>query len=282
MDKPRYINAGGKLIDLDVPKVMGIINVTPDSFYSGSRFDSEKKILQAAREMLVNGADILDIGGYSSRPGAPDVSFDEERNRVLGAVRLISREFPSAIISVDTFRAEIAREAVEESGAHIINDISGGEADSQMFETVQKLNVPYIIMHMQGNPRTMQLNPVYSDIVSDILKWFGERIFRLRSSGVKDIIIDPGFGFGKTADHNFEMLNRLNDFSIAGLPLMVGLSRKSMIWKTLDIKAEEALTGTISLNTTALLKGADILRVHDVKEAVQIVRLFCRLRKNAG
>ena len=168
MDKPRYINAGGKLIDLEIPKVMGIINVTPDSFYRRSRFNSEKEILQAAQEMLENGADILDVGGYSSRPGAPDISIDEERKRVLGAVGLISREMPGAIISVDTFRAEIAREAVEESGAHIINDISGGEADNQMFETVQKLNVPYIMMHMQGNPRTMQANPVYNDIVSEI------------------------------------------------------------------------------------------------------------------
>lgn len=280
MDKPRYINAGGKLIDLEVPKVMGIINVTPDSFYRRSLYNTEKEILEAAREMLDNGADILDVGGYSSRPGAYDISIEEERKRVLGAVSVISREIPEAIISVDTFRAAIAREAVEESGAHIINDISGGDADHEMLETVQKLKVPYIIMHMQGNPRTMQINPQYNDIVADILKWFGERIFRLRSAGVKDIIIDPGFGFGKTPDHNFDMLNRLGDFSIAGLPVMVGLSRKSMIWKTLDITADEALAGTISLNTIALLKGADILRVHDVKEALQTVRLFCSLRKN--
>jgi len=282
LDKPRYINAGGKLIDFEVPKVMGIINVTPDSFYKGSRYNSEKEILGAAAGMLENGADILDIGGHSSRPGAQDISFEEERKRVLGAVSLISREIPGTIISVDTFRAAIAWEAVEESGAHIINDISGGEADNEMFEAVQKLKVPYIIMHMQGNPRTMQVNPIYNDIIADILKWFGKRIFRLRSAGVKDIIIDPGFGFGKTIAHNFEMLNRLGDFSIAGLPVMVGLSRKSMIWKTLDIHAEEALAGTISLNTIALLNGADILRVHDVKEAVQTVKLFCSLRKNGG
>lgn len=280
MDKPLYINAGGKLIDFEVPKIMGIINVTPDSFYTGSRYNSEKEILEVARGMIENGADILDVGGYSSRPGAPEISFEEERKRVLGAVSLISREIKDAIISVDTFRASIAREAVEKSGAHIINDISGGDGDNEMFDAVQKLNVPYIIMHMKGNPRTMQINPVYDDIIADILKWFGEKIFRLRSAGVKDIIIDPGFGFGKTIDHNFEMLNRLADFSIAGLPLMIGVSRKSMIWKTLDIKAEEALAGTISLNTIALLNGADILRVHDVKEAVQTLKLFCRLRKN--
>ena len=282
MDKPRFINAGGKLIDLEVPKIMGILNITPDSFYKGSRYTGDRDILEAASEMIEDGADILDVGGYSSRPGASDIPVEEERKRVIDAVKLISKEIPGAIISVDTFRASVARQAIEDAGAHIINDISGGEADREMFATIQKLNVPYILMHMKGDPRSMQINPTYNDIVADILKWFGERIFRLRSAGVKDIIIDPGFGFGKTIDHNFEMLNRLGDFSIAGLPLMVGISRKSMIWKTLDIKPEEALPGTISLNSVALLKGADILRVHDVKEAVQAVKLYCRLRKSVG
>lgn len=282
MDKPRYINAGGKLMDLEVPKVMGIINITPDSFYRGSRYKNDKEILIASQSMLMDGADILDVGGYSTRPGAPDISVEEECSRVLGAIKIISSEFPEAIISVDTFRASVAKSAVEECGAHIINDISGGEADPEMFDVVRHLNVPYILMHMQGNPQTMQADPVYNDVVADILKWFGERIFRLRSDGVKDIIIDPGFGFGKTTDHNYDMLNRLSDFSIAGLPLLVGLSRKSMIWKTLDITADEALSGTTSLNTIALLKGADILRVHDVKEAVQAVKLTVRLRKAAG
>lgn len=278
-DKPRYINAGGKLLDLDTPLIMGILNVTPDSFYKGSRHNSDSEILKSATLMLEQGADILDFGGYSSRPGAVDISEKEESNRVLKAVKLVSAEFPDAIISVDTFRAGIAREAVEECGAHIINDISGGVADSSMFDMVARLNVPYIMMHMKGDPRTMQNNPVYDDVVADILKWFGERIYNLRLSGVKDIIIDPGFGFGKTAGHNFEMLRRLNEFSVAGLPVMVGISRKSMIWKTLDISAEEAMNGTTALHALALVNGADILRVHDVWEAVQVVKLIKEVGK---
>jgi dihydropteroate synthase len=277
-EKPRYINTGGKLLDLEIPKVMGILNITPDSFYKGSRYSTDEDILRAATQMLEDGADILDIGGYSSRPGAKDITVEEESNRVLKAVKLISRKLPGTIISVDTFRADIAREAVIECGAHMINDISGGDADDNMFLIVEKLNVPYIMMHMKGNPRTMQNNPVYEDIVADILKWFGERIFKLKSAGVKDIIIDPGFGFGKTIDHNFELLRKLGDFSIAGLPVLVGISRKSMIWKTLDISADEALNGTTALNSIALFNGADILRVHDVKEAVQAVRLISKLR----
>jgi dihydropteroate synthase len=265
-------------MDLSIPKVMGIINVTPDSFYKGSRYNSDSEILKAAVKMIEDGADIIDVGGYSSRPGAKDITEEEESSRVLGAIRLISREIPSAIISVDTFRADLAQKAVSECGAHIINDISGGEADSNMFPVVEKLNVPYIMMHMNGNPGTMQNNPDYDDVVADLLRWFGERIFRLRSSGVKDIILDPGFGFGKTAEHNFEMLRRLNDFSVAGLPLMVGISRKSMIWRTLSVTADNALNGTSVLNTVALLNGADILRVHDVKEAVEAVKLISKLK----
>jgi dihydropteroate synthase len=273
-EKPRYINAGGKLLDLDTPKVMGILNITPDSFYRGSRYGTDEEILGAAEKMLSEGADILDVGGYSSRPGAEHIPEDEEGRRVLKAVKLINRNFPEAIISVDTFRADIAREAVVECGARIINDISGGNADEKMFDSVASLNVPYILMHMQGVPGTMQDNPMYEDVVSDILEWFGERIFRLRTAGLKDIIIDPGFGFGKTTDHNFEILRRLGDFSIAGLPLLVGVSRKGMIWKTLDISADEALNGTSALNAIAVYSGADILRVHDVKEAVQVVKLI--------
>ena len=277
--KVRYINIGGNLLDLETPRVMGILNITPDSFYKGSRFNSPAEILKAAVRMVEEGADILDVGGYSSRPGAVDISLDEESKRVLQAIRLINRELPEAVISVDTFRADVARAAITEYGAHIINDISGGDADSEMFPLVEKLNVPYIMMHMKGNPRTMQTNPAYDDIVADILRWFGERIFRLHSAGVKDIIIDPGFGFGKTAEHNFELLRRLGDFSVAGLPLAVGVSRKSMIWKTLGIKSEDALNGTTVLNTLALTNGADIIRVHDVREAVQAVRLLERVRK---
>jgi dihydropteroate synthase len=276
---PRYINAGGKLLDLATPRVMGILNITPDSFYKGSRYNSDEEIIKAAVRMMEEGADILDVGGYSSRPGAEDVTQSEESQRVLNAIKLITRELPEAIISVDTFRADIANAAISEYGAGIINDISGGEADSNMLDVVEKLNVPYIMMHMQGIPLTMQQKPVYDDIVADILRWFGERIYRLQNAGVKDIIIDPGFGFGKTAEHNFELLRRLGDFAVAGLPVMVGVSRKSMIWKTLGISADEALNGTTALNTVALLNGADILRVHDVKEAVQAVRLIEKIRK---
>jgi dihydropteroate synthase len=277
-EKPRYINAAGKLLDLDIPKVMGILNVTPDSFYSESRCSTEEEIISTAGKMLTEGADIIDIGGYSSRPGARAVSEEEEGERVLRAIKLVNREFPEAIISIDTFRAGIALEAVLECGAGMINDISGGDADSKMFSVVERLNVPYIMMHMKGNPATMQDNPEYEDIIADILKWFGSRIFRLHSAGVKDIIIDPGFGFGKTVDHNFEMLRRLSDFSIAGLPLLVGISRKSMIWKTLNITPSEALNGTTALHAAALARGADIIRVHDVKEALQTVKLIARLK----
>jgi dihydropteroate synthase len=277
--KPRYINAGGRLLDLGIPAVMGILNVTSDSFYKGSRYNSDSEIIDAATGMLKDGASIIDIGGYSSRPGAADIPMEEEMARVRNAVVLISGQFPEAIISVDTFRSRVAKEAVLEWGAHIINDISGGEADTEMFRVVKELNVPYILMHMRGTPRTMLENLDYDDVVADILGWFGEKIFRLRSEGVKDIIIDPGFGFSKNTEQNFEMLRRISDFSIAGLPLMVGISRKTMIWKTLGITAGEALNGTTALNTIALLNGADILRVHDVKEAVQAVHLVQKLRE---
>lgn len=278
IEKPRYINVGGKLLDLEKPKVMGILNVTPDSFYKGSRYNTDAEIIGAAVRMTEEGADIIDVGGYSSRPGAADVPEDEEKSRVLKAIYMIRRELPDSVLSIDTFRADLAEEAIMDSGADMINDISGGDADERMFSVVEKLNVPYIIMHMQGNPGNMQVNPEYDDIVADILKWFGDRIYRLQSKGVKDIIIDPGFGFGKTVDHNYELLRRLNEFSIAGLPLLIGVSRKSMIWKTLDITANEALNGTTVLNAIALSNGADILRVHDVKEAVQAVRLISKLK----
>ena len=278
--KPRYINAGGKLIDLETPKVMGILNITPDSFYKGSRYNSDEEILRTAIRMMEDGADMIDVGGYSSRPGASDISEEEEGSRVIKAIRLIMREMPKAVISVDTFRADIAREAVTGCGAQMINDISGGEGDKRMFSLIEELNVPYIMMHMKGDPRSMQVHPVYDDVVADILKWFGDRIFRLRTAGVKDIIIDPGFGFGKTVEHNFDLLRRLGDFSIAGLPVLIGVSRKSMIWKTLGITADEALNGTTVLNAVALCNGADILRVHDVKEAVQTVRLLNNIMKS--
>ena len=274
--KPKFINIQGVLIDLEVPKVMGVLNITPDSFYSGSRYMEEDAILTAAGKMLEDGADFLDVGGYSSRPGADDIPPDEEK-RVLRAIKLISGEFPGAVISVDTFRADIAREAVFDCGARMINDISGGESDSEMFPLIAELNIPYIMMHMRGNPRNMQYNTEYDDVVADILKWFGPRIVTLQSAGVKDIIIDPGLGFAKTIKDNFELLRRLNNFSIAGLPVLVGVSRKSMIWRTLEITPDESLNGTSVLNTVALMNGADILRVHDVKEAVETVRLINRI-----
>jgi dihydropteroate synthase len=278
LNKPKYINIRGRLLDLTTPRVMGIINVTPDSFYKGSRVTGEKEILETARMMIEEGADILDVGGYSSRPHAEDLSPGEEKKRVLPAIKLIRREFPEAIISIDTFRSVIAADAVGKFGAHIINDISGGEGDKNMFSVVQALNVPYIMMHMKGNPGTMQDNPVYDDVVADILKWFSSRIVKLQSTGVKDIIIDPGFGFGKTIIHNFEILQRLGDFAIAELPILVGVSRKSMIWKTLGITADEALNGTSVLHAIALQHGADILRVHDVREAKEAILLIEKLK----
>ena len=276
--KPKYINIRGKLFDLGVPNVMGIINITPDSFYKGSRVSSDEDVIRTAAEMIGEGADILDVGGYSSRPYADDVAPEEEKKRVLGAIDVISRNFPGAVISIDTFRSDIAFEAVTRCGAHIINDISGGDADNKMFSLVKELNVPYIMMHMKGTPGTMQENPVYEDIISDILTWFGSRIVNLQSAGVKDIILDPGIGFGKTINHNFEILRRLCDFAITGLPILVGVSRKSMICKTLGITPDEALNGTSVLNSVALIGGADILRVHDVKEAKEAVKLVERLK----
>ena len=268
------INTAGKLFDLSKPKVMGIINVTDDSFYSRSRYTGEQEITEAAGRMLEEGADLLDIGGCSTRPGAQEVPEAIEKERVCKAVSLILGRFPGTVISVDTYRASVAEAAVTGSGASIINDISGGEMDPEMFPLVARLNVPYIMMHMQGTPRTMQLNPQYNDVVADIIFWFGQRISRLREAGVKDIILDPGFGFGKNADHNFEMLRRLSEFRVAGLPVMAGLSRKSMIWRTLNISPDEALTGTAALNMAALINGASLLRVHDVREAREVITLF--------
>jgi dihydropteroate synthase len=268
------INTGGRVLDLARPHVMGIINVTDDSFYRGSRYTVEDEILEAAGRMLQEGADILDIGGCSTRPGATEVPETLEKESVCRAVKLILGRYPEAVISVDTYRSAVAEVAVVNSGAAIINDISGGEMDEGMFPLVIRLNVPYIMMHMQGTPQTMQQNPHYDDVVAEILVWFGHRIGRLQEAGVKDIIIDPGFGFGKNREHNFEILRRLAEFRITGLPLLAGLSRKSMIWKTLEITPEEALTGTAALNMAALMNGASLLRVHDVREAREVVTLF--------
>jgi len=269
-----FINIKGRLLDLHHPRIMGIINVTEDSFYPGSRYTADEEIVAIAGKMLEDGADILDIGGCSTRPGAREVPEETEKQRVCRAVELILGRYPQATLSVDTYRATVAGEAVINSGADIINDISGGEMDNEMFPLVIRLNVPYIMMHMQGTPETMQSDPHYDDVVSDILFWFGQRIAQLQQAGVKDIILDPGFGFGKTAGHNFEMLRRMDEFHIANLPLLAGLSRKAMIWRTLNITPDDALNGTSALNMTALMKGASILRVHDVKEAKEVVTLF--------
>ncbi|MBE0667352.1 MAG: dihydropteroate synthase [Bacteroidia bacterium] len=269
-----FINIRGRLFDLARPRVMGIINVTGDSFYEGSRYESISDILKIADKMLGDGADILDIGGCSTRPGATEVPEEEEKKRVCNAAEAIRIRHPEAVISVDTYRSAVAEAAVSSAGADIINDISGGEMDERMFTILERLNVPYIMMHMQGTPATMQKAPHYENVVTDIISWFTERMTVLHQAGVKDIIIDPGFGFGKTADHNFEILRRLEEFKITSLPLLAGLSRKSMIWRTLEITPEDALTATAALNMTALMKGASILRVHDVKEAREVVKLF--------
>ena len=271
-NQKKTINAGGRVLDFNRPKVMGILNVTPDSFYSGNRFDSSEKALKAAERILSEGGEIIDLGAYSTRPGAIDISVDEEKERLLPSVRAILKEFPQAILSIDTFRAEVARAAVNE-GAHIINDVSGGELDETMFKTATELKVPYILMHMRGNPENMNQLTEYEDLLQDILQYFAEKIQTLTDLGVKDLIIDPGFGFAKTIEQNFQLLNQLELFKITGLPLLAGLSRKTTIWKTLGITSEEALNGTTVLNTIALLKGASILRVHDVKEAVEAVKL---------
>jgi dihydropteroate synthase len=267
------VNYRGKLLPLDAPLVMGILNVTPDSFYAGSRLRSLDEVLRKAETMLADGADILDIGGYSSRPGATDISVQEELDRVSPAAEAIVREFPEAVISVDTFRAAVAEAAVKAGGA-IINDISGGSLDEEMFPTVARLQVPYILMHMRGTPQTMTTLAIYNDIAVEVVDELQEPLARLKQLGAKDIILDPGLGFAKTVDHNFELLRRLDELRVFGLPILVGLSRKSMVYKTLGIEQADALTGTIALNMVALMKGAAILRVHDVKEAKQTVELY--------
>ena len=270
------INCHGKLIDLTTPKVMGILNVTPNSFYDGGRFSDERSILDQVGKMLNEGADFIDVGGYSSKPNAEEVAEKEEVERVVPVIQKIVKEFPQAIISIDTFRSEVARQSIQ-NGASIINDIAAGYLDERMFETVAKLQVPYIMMHMKGNPQTMQSLAQYEDIIQEILFYFSEKVAKARSLGINDLIVDPGFGFAKTMAQNFEVLQKLEAFKILELPLLVGISRKSMIHKTLGTNAEMALNGTTSLNTVALMKGAKILRVHDVKEAVECVKLFEKL-----
>jgi dihydropteroate synthase len=269
----KSINIKGTLVSIESPLVMGILNVTPDSFYAGSRKQTEADINKRIEAILQEGGRIIDVGGYSSRPDAADVSPEEETARLAFALRILGRQYPEAIVSVDTFRAGVARRCVEEYGAAIINDIAGGDLDPDMFQTVAGLQVPYIMMHMRGTPQTMQQFTAYDNLVVDIRKYFSEKVYRLEQLGVNDIILDPGFGFSKTIEQNYQLMRHLNDFSIFGLPLLVGISRKAMIYKYLGATPSESLNGTSILNTLALLKGADILRVHDVKEAVEAVKI---------
>ena len=275
---PLFINVNGKLMDLSEPQVMGILNVTPDSFYAGSRAETERDITQRIHQIVNEGASIIDIGAYSSRPNAQHISAEEEMSRLRTGLELIRKHYPEAIVSVDTFRADIARMCVEEYGVAIINDISAGNMDKQMFTTIAQLGIPYIIMHMKGTPQNMQENPHYDHFLKEIFYYFSEKVQKLRDLGAKDIIIDPGFGFGKTIEHNYELMNHLEEFHLFELPILVGISRKSMIYKLLGITPEEALNGTTALNTIALTKGAHILRVHDVKEAVETVRIVEKMK----
>ena len=278
MKTPRYINVNGRLMDLSEPQVMGILNVTPDSFYAGSRMETGKDIINRLHQITSEGSSILDIGAYSSRPDAEHISTEEEMNRLRTGLDLVRKHQPEAVVSVDTFRADVAKMCVEEFGAAMINDISAGQLDAAMFGTIAQLGVPYIMMHMQGTPQNMQMNPHYDHLLKEVFLYFAERVQKLRDLGAKDIIIDPGFGFGKTLEHNYELMNHLDEFQLFELPLLVGISRKSMIYKLLGTTPEEALNGTTVLNTLALMKGANILRVHDVKAAKEAVTLVEKMK----
>lgn len=275
----KYINANGTLLDLSTPCVMGILNVTPDSFYAGSRMRTEEEVARRVEQIVSEGAGIIDIGAYSSRPNADNVSSQEEMERLRAGLTVLRKIAPDAVVSVDTFRADVARMCVEEYGVAIINDIAAGEMDKEMFRTVADLNVPYIMMHMQGTPQDMQRHPHYDNLLKEVFQYFARKVQQLRDLGVKDIILDPGFGFGKTLEHNYELLAHLEEFRIFELPLLVGVSRKSMIYRLLGTTPQESLNGTTVLDTICLLKGADILRVHDVKEAVETVRIVEATKK---
>lgn len=277
---PYTINVRGRLFDLSEPQVMGILNLTPDSFYAASRMETDEAIRERVRQIVKEGGTMMDVGAYSSRPGADDVSVEEEMVRLRRGMKVVREEAPDIPVSIDTFRADVAKMAVEELGADIINDISGGELDKEMFPTVAKLGVPYILMHMKGTPKTMQQAPRYDDLMKEVLRYFAKKIQQLRDWGQKDIILDPGYGFGKTLDHNYELLQHQEMLRVFELPLLVGLSRKSMIYKLLNCTPEEALNGTTMLNTLALAKGASILRVHDVKAAVEVVKLYHKVCLN--
>lgn len=272
------INCRGLLLDFSTPRVMGILNATPDSFYAGSRTAEADAIVQKAGQMLAEGADILDIGGYSSRPGAEDIPEDEELKRVIPAIGAVHSAFPKAIISVDTFRSNVAEKAVK-AGAALVNDISGGSLDSAMHSTVASLRVPYVLMHMRGTPQTMTQHTDYVNVLDEVVMYFTHQIKLLRSNGVSDILIDPGFGFAKTREQSFALMRQLNVLKILNCPVMVGVSRKSMIAKTLGVSPDEALNGTTVLHTIALQQGAQLLRVHDVREAVEAISLFQKVDK---
>lgn len=275
---PTYINVQGRLFDLTTPQVMGILNVTPDSFYSGSRMQTQEDIAARVRQIIDEGASIIDIGAYSSRPNAEHITAKEEMNRLRTGLEIINRNHPDAVISVDTFRADVAEECVKKYGVAIVNDIAAGEMDGRMFETVARLGVPYIMMHMQGTPQNMQKEPHYDNLIKDVFLYFARKVQLLRDLGMKDIILDPGFGFGKTLEHNYELMAHLEEFRIFKLPLLVGISRKSMIYNLLGGTPQDALNGTTVLNTVSLMKGANILRVHDVREAVEAVRMVDKLK----
>ena len=271
-----FINCKGELIDLSIPKVMGILNVTPNSFFDGGKYKNEDEIISQVDKMLSEGATFIDIGAYSSKPSAEFITEQEEIDRIVPAIELILKHFPEALLSIDTFRASVAKASIE-SGAAIINDIAAGELDDKMFDVIAKYNVPYIMMHMRGNPQTMQSLTQYEDIVKEMLFYFSEKVRKARSVGINDLILDPGFGFAKTTDQNYEVLQKMELFNLLELPVLAGVSRKSMIYKTIGNTAQEALNGTTVLNTIALTKGAKILRVHDVKEAVECVTLMNKI-----
>lgn len=275
-NKRLSLNLKGRLVSLDTPLVMGILNLTPDSFYAGSRCESHEAIRTRVRQILDEGASIIDVGAYSSRPHAADISTDEEMRRLSVGLEIIFREYPDAIVSVDTFRSEVGRRCVKEYGVAMINDISGGESDPAMFETVAALQVPYVMMHMRGTPQTMTTRTHYDDLIAEMLYYFACKVDKLRLLSVNDIILDPGFGFSKSLDGNYTLMQRLSVFQEFGLPLLAGVSRKSMIYRFLGTTPEESLNGTTVLNTLSLLGGADILRVHDVKPAVETVRLVTK------
>jgi dihydropteroate synthase len=270
------INCKGNLIDLTTPKVMGILNITPNSFYDGGKYRTEAEILYQAEVMLDEGATFIDVGAYSSKPNAEFVSELEELERIVPVINLLLKQFPEAIVSIDTFRSEVAKAAIE-NGAALINDISAGNLDERMMETIAHYKVPYVMMHMRGNPKTMQTLTQYENVVKEMILYFSEKVAKARSFGINDLILDPGFGFAKTIEQNYEVLQKLELFQMLELPILAGVSRKSMIYKLLNINAQEALNGTIVLNTVALTKGAAILRVHDVKEAMECVTLFNKI-----